>query len=226
MSVHGGVAWLEQAIFMGTLVAVTDRSYIQELYPNLCLAAFIVECSKGQGRVVGSFLEALLVANAYRGELLSLLAIHLILLSINKIHQLLSGSMEIVLDCLGALKRATHLPPYWIPSRYRHSDILKTILVHCHGLLFTTYYLHIKAHQDDKESFCKLSRKAQLNCICNHAAKVRIAADGLEATTPCKMFLLEPIGLFVGGQKNDVRNRRPYPILGASPSSPTVLLQS
>jgi hypothetical protein len=63
------------------------------------------------------------------------------------------------------------------------------------------YYSHVKAHQDDKESFSKLSRKAQLNCICNHIAKVRILADGMEAMASCKMFPLEPIGIFVGGQK-------------------------
>jgi hypothetical protein len=63
------------------------------------------------------------------------------------------------------------------------------------------YYLHVKAHQDDKDSFSNLSRKAQLNCICNHAAKVRILADGMEATASCKMFPLEPVRIFVGGQK-------------------------
>ncbi len=73
--------------------------------------------------------------------------------------------------------------------------------MHCHGLSFTTYYSHIKAHQDDRELFSKLSRKAQLNCICDHAAKQRIAADGMEAATPCRMSPLEPIGLFVRGQK-------------------------
>ncbi len=104
-------------------------------------------------------------------------------------------------DCLGALKRVTYLPPYRIPSRCRHSDILKKILLHCRGLTFTTYYSHVKKHQDDKDSFSKLSRKAQLNCICDHAAKVRIAADGIEVATPCRMFPLETIHLFVGGQK-------------------------
>jgi hypothetical protein len=200
MAVYGGVEWLEHAISAGTLVAVTDGSYICENYPNLCLAAFVLECSKGR-RVFGSFLEALLVANAYRGELLGLMAIHLILLSINKINPTLSGSVEVVSDCLGALKRVTYLPPYRIPSQCCHSDILKTIMVHCRGLLFTTHYLHIKAHQDDQKLFSKLSRKAQLNCICDHAAKQRIAADGLNNTTTCRMFPLEPISLFIGGQK-------------------------
>ncbi len=69
------------------------------------------------------------MANAYRGKPLGLMAIHPIILSINKMNRKLSGNMEIVLDCLGALKRVTHLPPYRIPSRCHHSYILKKILV-------------------------------------------------------------------------------------------------
>jgi hypothetical protein len=112
MLVYGGVAWLALAISMRTLIAVTDESYIRELYPNICSAAFVLECSKGHSRVVGSFSEALLVAKAYRGELLGLMAIHLIILSVNEIYQNLLGSVEIVSDCLGASKWVTYLPPY------------------------------------------------------------------------------------------------------------------
>ena len=92
----GGVTWINESITNGTLVAVTDGSYIRELFPNLCSVASVLECSTGRGRIIGSFLESLLVANAYRGELLGLMAIHLILLSINKIHCDLAGSVEIV----------------------------------------------------------------------------------------------------------------------------------
>ncbi len=182
-------------------MAITDGSYIPEIYPNLCSAAFVMECFKGQGRIVGSFSETLSVANAYRGELLGLMAIHLILLSENKLNSNLSGSVKIVLDCLGALKRVTYLPPYRIPSWCRYSDILKTVLVNCQNLSFTTYYLHIKAHQDDNKSFAQLSRKAQLNCICDHTAKQRITINGAERPALSRMFPLEPIGLFVNGEK-------------------------
>jgi hypothetical protein len=149
----GGISWLCESISDGSLVAVTDGSYIRELFPNLCLAAFVLECSKGQGRIVGTFLEASLVANAYRGELLGLMAIHLILLTINKLHSNLAGKVEIVLDCLGALKGIKYLPTYHFPSRCHNSDILKTILVHCRGLSFTAHYTHVKAHQDDNTLF-------------------------------------------------------------------------
>ena len=98
----GGVTWINKLITNGTLVAVTDGSYIQELFPNSHSAIFVLECSAGCGRIIGSFLESLLVANAYRGELLGLMAFYLILLSINMIHCDLAGSVEIVSDCLGA----------------------------------------------------------------------------------------------------------------------------
>ncbi len=171
MNVSGGTDWIHLSIREGTLVAVTDGSFIRELYPHLCSAAFVFECRKGHGRITGSFSEGSAVANAYQGELLGLMAIHLLLLSVNKIHPELKGSMEIISDCLGALNRVSYLPPYRIPSRCRHSDILKTILINCRDLSFNTHYSHIKAHQDDQQSFQNLSRKAQLNCICDHAAK-------------------------------------------------------
>jgi hypothetical protein len=57
------------------------------------------------------------------------------------------------------------------------------------------------AHQDDNTSFSKLSRKAWLNCICNHTAKQRIATDGIEGAKSRGMFPLEPIELFVHGEK-------------------------
>jgi hypothetical protein len=103
MSVLGGTEWLHHSIIDESLVAVTDGSYIRELYPHLCSAAFVLECGKGQGWITGSFSESLAVANAYQGELLGLMAIHLLLLSMNKIHPMLEGSVEIVSDCLGAL---------------------------------------------------------------------------------------------------------------------------
>ncbi len=129
------------------------------------------------------------------------MAIHLLLLSMNKIYPTLKGSVEIVSYCLGVLNRVSYLPPYRIPSRCQHSDILKNILVNCRDLSFTTYYLHIKAHQDDQTSFKNLCRKAQFNCICDHAAKFRIATDGPERPAPGKLFPLELVGVYVCGEK-------------------------
>jgi hypothetical protein len=119
------------------------------------------------------------------------MAIHLILVSVNWVHKSLSGSAKVVSDCLGTLQQVTYLPPYQIPSRCKHSDILNYILVNCRDLTFSINYSHVKAHQDDTTPFKKLSRSSQLNCICDHA----------KPKGGSQLFPLELIGIFVGGEK-------------------------
>jgi len=63
------------------------------------------------------------------------------------------------------------------------------------------YYMHIKAHQDDHTSFKNFDRKAQLNCICDHAAKFRIATDGQDPPAPGELFPLKTEGVYFRGEK-------------------------
>jgi hypothetical protein len=74
MKVQRGMEWILEAIHDGSLVAVMDGSYIRQLHPNLCLAAFVLECMKRHRKIIGSFSESTLAANTYRGELLGLMA--------------------------------------------------------------------------------------------------------------------------------------------------------
>ena len=102
---------------------------------------------------------------------MGLIAIHLILLAENKVCLSLRGRAVIYSDCLGALGRVANLPPHRIPTKCRHSGILKNILVNCTSLSFTLAYSHVKAHQDDPEEFSTLPRPAQLNVHCDGMAK-------------------------------------------------------
>jgi hypothetical protein len=102
LKVTGGTDWLAQAIADNSLVAVTDGSSTKEHHPELCSAAFVLECTKGRGRLVGAFAEASVAANAYRGELLELMAVHLLLLAVETVSPGLSGSATIYSDCIGA----------------------------------------------------------------------------------------------------------------------------
>ena len=103
----GSDEWIKDAIEGWTLVAITDGSYIKERYTHLCLAAFILECSKGTGRVFGSFPECSQGANAYWGELMGLMAIHLILLAANKV----CPSADTWLECDAAVDLLLSLAP-------------------------------------------------------------------------------------------------------------------
>ncbi len=97
-------------------MAVTDGSYIKEHFPDLRSAAFVLECTQGRGRLVGAFAEASASANAYRGELLGLMVVHLLLLAVETALPGLSGCAMIYSDCLGALGCVAKLPPYRIPT--------------------------------------------------------------------------------------------------------------
>ncbi len=136
LKVIGGTSWIANAIVKGTLVAVAEWSYIREQHADLWTAAFILECTRHRGMLVGSFPEASKAANAYRGELLGLMAIHLLLLAVNTVSPELAGRVKIYSDCLGALVRTAELPLHCIPTRCKHSNVLKTILVNCGGLSF------------------------------------------------------------------------------------------
>jgi hypothetical protein len=175
LRLEGNDGCLMDSIRDGTLLAVADDSYIRELHPELCLAAFILECSAGRGRIVGSFPELSPDANAYQGELLGLLAVHLILLAVNRLHPALTGRVKIYSDCMSALERITDLPSGRIACRIQHADILKILMVQCKDF-------SVKAHQDDRESYLSLVCPAQLNCQVDFFAKKVIW--GLEGTQP------------------------------------------
>ena len=75
-----------------------------------------MECKNKTGRIVGSFPEASRITNTYRGELLGLMTIHLILLAANKVWPRLEGKVKIYSDCLGALKRLHPCPRTEYPA--------------------------------------------------------------------------------------------------------------
>ncbi len=83
LTIRGETLWLAEAIADNTLIVVTDGSYMKETYPHINSAAFVLECSKGRGRLWGSFVEHTPDAGSYREELLGLMAIHLILRGVN-----------------------------------------------------------------------------------------------------------------------------------------------
>ena len=79
LAIMGDLEWIAALIADNSCVTVTDGSCMKDLYLYLNSAAFVLECSKGRGRLVGSFEENTPNAGSYRSQLLGLMAIHLIL---------------------------------------------------------------------------------------------------------------------------------------------------
>jgi hypothetical protein len=192
---------LEEAVQEKTLVAVTDGSYMQALYPNMNSSMFILECSQGRGRLTGAFLEQTISACFYWGELLGLMAIHLILLSANKIAPTLMGLVHIYSDCLGALDKIQNLPPHCIPSKCQHLDVLKNVMLHCSSLSFIHLFSHVSAHQDDHTQWEHLTRAEKLNCAAEFRAKRILLSMDTNDLPRQQWFLLEVICVWAGREK-------------------------
>jgi len=165
------------------------------------LRCICVGMPASRGRIVGSFVEQSSAACAYRGELLGLMAIHLILLAANCTQPQLQGNVTIFSDCLGALNKVAHLPPNRIPSRCSHSDILKNIMINCNGITFGLSYFHVKAHLDEDWDFHLLPIPAQLNCRMDAMAKTAILELDCDDLPRQQNFPLEPVAVYVGSEK-------------------------
>jgi hypothetical protein len=138
----------------------------------------------------------------------------------NKIEPNITGVARIYSDCLGALNQVKNLPTDRIPSKCKHSDILKTIMIQCRVLSFRLKYSRVEAHQDNHQDFSTLSRPSQLNCACDLIANSKTVHRRLRSpesptstkTTSCSMCLGRT-------GKDDHRLSRQTKILGTSSQS-------
>ena len=196
MRYSGTGSWLYHSIAQGTLVCVSDGSFIRELHPDVCSSAIIMECSESKDRLTFSMTDTSPSANAFRGELIGLLAIHLILHSIHKAQPTLKGKVQIYSDCTGALRTILSLPRSGIPPKWKHADILKVMSIVSRAHPFSLSYHHIKAHQDDSTDWHQVSCPSQLNCACDSEAKRRIMEHIPTQRTQCS-FPLEPLVMII-----------------------------
>jgi hypothetical protein len=148
-----------------------------------------------------SFAEASSTANAYRGELLGLKQVHLILLAVQCTAPALESKIVIYSDCIGALGRISLLPPGRLPTRCRHSDVVKNILVDCGNFTFQQEFCHVNAHQDDLADFHLLDQPAQISSVVEASAKQEILNPGVMALQRHQRFPKEPICCFVRKEK-------------------------
>lgn len=129
----------------------------------------------------------------YRGELLGLLAIHLILLAVNK-------KVRIASDCLGALgQQVVDLSADRLPSRVKHSNILKVLMMlHCQAFTFDCIYDYVEAHQDNHDVYYYLPRPAQLNFCMDLDIKSELWELVGQLALPQQPLPMEPVVVMIG----------------------------
>ncbi len=100
-----------------------------------------------------------------------------------------------------SLDKVKNLPPHRIPSKCRHSDVVKNIMTHCSAMTFDRLFSHVPTHQDGREDFENLSWQSQLNCVADFGAKRVILSQNLVDLPKQQAFPLEAISVWAGKEK-------------------------
>ena len=199
------VNWMISALQAGTLVGVTDGSYDRQRCPRVCAAGWIIMDVTTGSRLSGSFSEHSTSASSYRGELLGLCAINIILLALTKTGNIQNHpSISIWCDNKGAINRASDSSRR-IKCGRPCADILRILRTIRYKLALDISFHHVKSHMDDQLSWEQLSLEQQLNCNCDALAKAAIsrAIDSFQTkrSLPTGLLPKEAVALFVHHQK-------------------------
>ena len=151
---------------------VGDGSYKPNLTTDLFAAGWIIECRRTKRRIWGSLHSTWVESGSYRGELLSLYALHAIVLVISIVYDLEPGiGNQIFCDNESALEMAKD-STLRLRQNVGHSDIIRAIrVIKNQQKGEPPEYKHVYGHQEERTAYRKLKREAQLNCFVDEKAK-------------------------------------------------------
>jgi hypothetical protein len=198
------VTWMISALRAGNLICVTDGSYDRQRSPNVCAAGWIIMDTATGSRLAGSFSEYSSSASSYRGELLGLCAINVVLLALSIVGNIDNRPQVTVwCDNKGAVNRASDQSRR-IKCGRPCADILRLLRSIRQELHLSASYIHVKAHMDDKLRWEQLSLEQQLNCHCDTLAKSAVSRS-LEHehhhTSIGQLLPKESVGLYIHNRK-------------------------
>ena len=167
--------WLMDALHAGTLVGCTDGSYNGKRSTALSSAGWILYDTKSDLRLAGSFCEHSPAASSYRGEMLGLCALQLLLLALDTWQPPSEPYpvLSIFCDNEKAGERA-HEEHRRVKPSWSCADVLRSFRNTKNILRIPIQFSHVSAHMDELLPWDQLSLAEKLNCMCDSLAK-----DGL-----------------------------------------------
>ena len=165
------ISWILTALRSGSLVGCTDGSYNGKQSTVLSSAGWILYDTTSKLRLAGSFCEYSPGASSYRGEMLGLCALQLLLLAVDTWYEgEVVNSITIYCDNEKAGERA-HEEHRRIKPSWACADVLRSFRDTKLSLTIPIQFAHVPAHMDDLLPWDQLSLAEQLNCMCDSLAK-------------------------------------------------------
>lgn len=201
-----GIDAVVEAVASGSAVYVTDGSYSRKIRADIDGAGWVVFCKTRKKIVLkGSFYEWCVKAGSYRGELVGLLAAHLLVKGIEEFYDLVDGPRGLMAcDNLGGLNKSKERRRK-IRSGAKHADVLRALRRAHDGMRGSLDYKHVYGHQDKKKTWKQMSLLERLNKTCDSLAKEAVSRGILEcaAAVPIQRQLLplEGAAVFHEGSK-------------------------
>lgn len=173
-----GLDAVVDAIASGSAIMVTDGSYCRNIRSEIDDAGWLIYCRQRKHIVLkGSTYEYCVTAGSYRGELLGLIALHLLILAVEEFYALEDAPRCLVAcDNLGGLNKSKQRRRK-VPSSAKHADILRVLRqVHCRLKGFVSYK-HVYGHQLRQKKWHQMSLLEKLNEKCDILAKDAVHHD-------------------------------------------------
>lgn len=201
-----GIDALIEAIASGTAIYVTDGSYSRKIRADIDGAGWLVYCRKLKKAVFkASFHEHCHTAGSYRGELVGLMATHLLIYAVEQFYDLSDGPRGLVAcDNLGGLNKSKERRKK-IPAGAKHADVLRSLRRIHASMRGSLQYKHVYGHQDKRKKWHQMSLLEQLNYKCDSMAKEAVTRGivecGRKSSIARQMLPLEAAAVFYDGDK-------------------------
>ena len=190
--------WIVESLQNKSLVCVTDGSYDKQRAPDVCSAGWIMKCRRTGRQISGSLVEVSPSAGSYRGEMLGMLAIRLLLLAVEEYFGAITKDNRICCDNKGAIftfeKKSKRVTAGKSNADIRR--VLRSIKARTRSSFLQSYD---KGHQDNVKRWSDMTYEERLNSTCDRMAKdaitnhiLEVNERRLEALTAGERYKPEP----------------------------------
>ena len=196
----GDGSWITDGLVNGTLVAVHDGSYMKEVNPQACSAAFMIRCSATGLRAKGTVAEWSESADNYRAEILGGIMTQLVLRAASQDPILQYKEVTVDCDNKGVVLHGNS-PHRALKEKQAQADVLRVFKRTINEQHFEVKMEWVPSHQDDKISWGQCTLKEKINIKVDKLAKAALIAAIAENEYVDSGFPGEHITISTDGRK-------------------------
>ena len=183
LQLDGDGEWLIEGIMDGTVEGAADGSYMKDICPDVCSAAFMLICNRSKRKLVGTWVEESPFAGNYRGEIFGGMALALILRAASTFipNDSETSTVKLWFDNSGVIHHGNK-PHSDLLERQPQADVLSLLKRYIRATPFNIAFEKVASHVDDYRHVSTYTRQETWNIEMDRIAKHAILA-ALESNT-------------------------------------------